>query len=208
MSQLILIRHGETVWNRERRMQGHSDSPLSDIGVRQARLLAQRLKEMEFSTLYCSDSGRAHHTARSVAEVTGHQLIVEPRLRERNFGVFEGLTGPEMQTRYPEDYAKFKSRDPHYAVPGGESATAFRDRALACLTEIAGRHADELVVVVTHGLVCDVAYRAANGIDLMAPRDFDLVNAGINRFRYEGGAWHAEVWGDAGHLDADLTTVT
>ena len=208
MSQLILIRHGETVWNRERRMQGHSDSPLSDIGLRQARLLALRLKEIEFAALYSSDSGRAQHTARSVAEVTGHALIVEPRLRERHFGVFEGLTGDEMQAQHPDAYARFKSRDPHYAVPGGESATAFRDRALACLTEIAGRHANDTVVIVTHGLVCDVAYRAAHGIELMARRDFELVNAGLNRFRYEESRWHLDGWGDAGHLAADLTTVT
>jgi probable phosphoglycerate mutase len=207
MSHLILIRHGETVWNRERRMQGQSDSPLSDTGVRQARLLARRMQEFDFTSLYSSDSGRAHHTARSVAEVTGHELIVDPRLRERHFGVFEGLTGPEMQAQHPEAYARFKSRDPHYVVPGGESAAAFRDRALACLIEIAERHADELVVVVTHGLVCDVAYRAANGIELMAPRDFDLVNTGLNRFRYEGGAWHVEAWGDASHLDAGLATI-
>jgi probable phosphoglycerate mutase len=74
--------------------------------------------------------------------------------------------------------------------------------------EIAGRHAQEVVVVVTHGLVCDIAYRAAHGIDLMARRDFDLVNAGLNRFRYEQDKWQCEVWGDAGHLDAELTTVT
>ena len=208
MTQLILIRHGETVWNRERRMQGQADSPLSDVGLRQARLLAHRLQQIEFKSLYCSDSGRAHHTARTIAELTGHELIVEPRLRERHFGVFEGLTGPEIQAQHPEAYVRFKSRDPHYAVPGGESATAFRDRAIACLVEIAGRHAQEIVVVVTHGLVCDIAYRAAHGIDLMARRDFDLVNAGINRFRYEQDKWHLEVWGDAGHLNAELTTVT
>ena len=208
MTRLILIRHGETVWNREHRMQGHSDSPLSDTGKLQASLLAQRMSQFDFSSFYCSDSGRAHHTARIVAGVTGHALIVEPRLRERHFGVFEGLTGPEMQAQHPEAYARFKSRDPLYAVPGGESAQAFRDRALACLAEIATRHAGELVVVVTHGLVCDVAYRAAKGIDLMAPRNFDLVNAGINRFRIEGDAWHAEVWGDASHLQAGITTVT
>jgi 2,3-bisphosphoglycerate-dependent phosphoglycerate mutase len=208
MTQLILIRHGETVWNREHRMQGQSDSPLSETGVRQARLLARRLKEIEFNSLYCSDSGRAHHTARAVAEETGHELIVEPRLRERHFGVFEGLTGPEIEAQHPEAYARFKSRDPHYAMPGGESAAAFRDRALACLAEIAGRHVNDVVVIVTHGLVCDMAYRAAHGIELMARRDFELVNAGLNRFRYEDGVWHIDVWGDAAHLAPGLTTVT
>jgi probable phosphoglycerate mutase len=205
---MILIRHGETVWNREHRMQGHSDSPLSETGLEQARLLAQRMTSFDFSTLYCSDSGRAHHTARIVAGATGHPLQVEPRLRERHFGVFEGLTGPEMQAQHAEAYERFKSRDPDYAVPGGESAQAFRNRALSCLMEIAQRHPGELVVVVTHGLVCDVAYREAKGIDLMARRDFDLVNAGINRFRIDDGKWHAEVWGDASHLHAGLTTVT
>ena len=205
---MILIRHGETVWNREHRMQGHSDSPLSETGLVQVSLLAQRMSNFDFSALYCSDSGRAQHTARIVAEATGHDLIIESRLRERNFGVFEGLTGPEMQLQHAEAYARFKSRDPHYAVPGGESAQAFRDRAFTCLTEIASRHPGELVVVVTHGLVCDITYREAKGIDLRARRDFDLVNAGINRFRIEAGAWHAEVWGDASHLHAGVTTVT
>ena len=208
MTQLILIRHGETVWNRERRMQGQSDSPLSETGLRQARLLARRLKEIKFTALYCSDSGRAHHTARTVAEVTGHALIVEPRLRERHFGVFEGLTGSEIEARHPDAYVRFKSRDPEYAVPGGESAAEFRDRALACLAEIAGRHVNEVVVVITHGLVCDIAYRAAHGIELMARRDYELVNAGLNRFRYEKDRWQCEVWGDAGHLAPELTTVT
>lgn len=208
MTQLILIRHGETEWNRQHRMQGQSDSPLTETGLRQARLLGQRMRDFEFAALYCSDSGRAHHTARCVTEATGHALTVDPRLRERHFGVFEGLTGPEMQAQYPDAYARFKSRDAHYAAPGGESAQAFRDRAFACLNEIAARHADDLVVVVTHGLVCDIAYRAANGIDLMARRDFALVNTGLNRFRIDNGAWRLEAWGEAGHLDATDTTVT
>jgi probable phosphoglycerate mutase len=208
MSQLILIRHGETEWNRERRMQGHADSPLSEKGMRQAILLAQRMKNIGFTAFYSSDSGRACETARFITDATGRPVLLEPRLRERNFGVFEGLTGPEMQERHPEAYARFKSREPDYVVPGGESARAFRDRALACLAEIAAHHVNELVVVVTHGLVCDVAYRAAYGIDLMAPRNFELVNAGINRFRFDGAAWHCEVWGDAGHLEAGLQSST
>ena len=207
-THFILIRHGETLWNLERRMQGQADSPLSDKGLRQASLLAQRMKEIEFTALYSSDSGRARDTARSIAAATGHRLIEDPRLRERNFGVFEGLTGPEMQKRHPEVYARFKSREPDYAVPGGESAAAFRDRALAGLAEIATRHANELVVVVTHGLVCDVTYRAAYGMDLMAPRHFELVNAGLNRFRFDGAAWKCDVWGDAEHLDDELRSST
>lgn len=208
MTQLILIRHGETVWNQQRRMQGHSDSPLSETGVRQAQLLACRLKQIAFSTLYSSDSGRAHHTARSVAEVTGHPIVLEPRLRERHFGVFEGLTGSEIEASYPADYARFKSRDQAHVIPGGESAAQFRARVSACLHEIAGRHARELVVVITHGLVLDVFYRAALGIPPELPRMHELVNAGINRLRYNGGAWHIEAWADASHLDEGMLTST
>ncbi|TSA42342.1 MAG: histidine phosphatase family protein [Betaproteobacteria bacterium] len=206
MTQIILIRHGETVWNQQRRMQGHSDSPLSETGVRQARLLARHLKQIAFSVLYSSDSGRAQHTARSVSEVTGHDIVLEPRLRERHFGVFEGLTGSEIEAQYPADYARFKSRDQAHVIPGGESGSAFRARVLGCLHEIAGRHAGELVVVITHGLVLDVLYRKALGIAPELPRIHELVNAGINRLRYDGGAWHIEVWGDGSHLDESLLT--
>lgn len=208
MTQLILIRHGETVWNQQRRMQGHSDSPLSETGVRQAQLLARHLKQVAFSALYSSDSGRAQHTARSVAEVTGHDVILEPRLRERHFGIFEGLTGGEIAANYPEDYARFKNRDQAYVIPGGESALQFRARVTACFEEIAGRHNGDLVVVITHGLVLDVLYRAALGIPPELPRIHELVNAGINRLRYDAGAWHIEVWADASHLDAGMLTST
>ena len=206
MTQFILIRHGETLWNRERRMQGHTDTLLSETGVRQARLLAQRLAQVEFDALYSSDSSRARETARSVAAVTGHELSVEPRLRERHFGVFEGLTGAEIEASYPDEYLRFKSRDPDFVVPGGESAHAFRARALGCLHEIAQRHADDVVVVVTHGLVLDLAYRAARDLPPEASRDAELINTGLNIFHYESGRWRLERWGDAAHL-ADAAIV-
>jgi len=208
MTQVILIRHGETVWNQQRRMQGHSDSPLSEIGVRQAQLLGRHLKQIAFSALYSSDSGRAQHTARSVAGFTGHDVILEPRLRERHFGVFEGLTGKEIEANFPTDYARFKSRDQAHVIPGGESASQFRARVAACFDEIARRHNGDLVVVITHGLVLDVLYRAALGIPPELPRIHELVNAGINRLRFDGGAWHIEAWADASHLDAGMLTST
>ena len=203
---LILIRHGETVWNKERRMQGHSDSPLSEKGLRQAQLLGKRMAQMKFDALYSSDSGRAHHTARCVAEATGHRIIVEPRLRERNFGVLEGLTREEMEARYPDEYARFKSRDPHFEMPRGESGTAFRRRAVDCMDEIVARHPRQLVVVVTHGLVLDVFYRIAMGIAFEERRIHELVNAGLNRLRHDGGTWHIEAWGDGSHLEEGMLT--
>lgn len=200
MTRLILVRHGETVWNRERRMQGHRDSPLSEHGKWQADRVARRLAQQSFAALYSSDLGRAYLTAKSVSDATGHEIVADAELRERHFGVFEGLTVEEISSGYPDEYLRFKSRDPDYAVPGGESARAFRDRCIACLERIARRHAGDDVVVVTHGLVLDMLYRAAHGMDLEAPRPVPLLNASLNVFLHAGDVWHAETWGDVGHL--------
>lgn len=202
MTQLILIRHGETLWNRELRMQGHRDSPLTDTGMHQARRLGQRLADLSFSRLYSSDLGRAYETARSVAGVTGHEIATDARLRERHFGVFEGLTGDEIAARFPDEFKCFKSRNPAFVVPGGESAQQFRERCLAGLEDIADRNSGATVVVVTHGLVLDIAYREAHGIELGAPRLVPLLNASLNVFHYGNRHWHCETWGDVSHLDA------
>lgn len=199
-AQLILVRHGETVWNREQRMQGHRDSPLSELGVWQAGQLARRLERLPFAALYSSDLGRAYRTARSVADATGHEIVTDAGLRERHFGVFEGLTAEEIESSYAGEYLRFRSRDPDYVVPGGESARAFRDRCLACLEEIAQRHARLPVVVVTHGLVLDAIYRAAQGIPIDKPRTFPLLHASLNVFTRLGGGWRADSWGDVAHL--------
>ena len=206
MTQLILVRHGETVWNRQGRMQGQQDSPLSDTGMRQARQVALRLKGTAFAALYSSDLGRAHQTAERIAGETGHAIITDARLRERHFGAFEGLTGAEIRSRHPVEYERFKSRDPAYAMPGGESALAFRDRCLACLGEIARRHAGDTVVVVTHGLVLDMLHRAAHAIALDQPRALELLNASLNTFRHAPGGWQAVTLGDVSHLTDEAVT--
>lgn len=206
MTQLILIRHGETVWNREHRMQGQHDSPLTEVGVRQAHLLGRRFKDEIFGALYSSDLGRAHQTAHSIAEATGSRIIVDRRLRERHFGVFEGLTGTEIEHNYPHEYLRFKSRDPAFVVTGGESARQFQVRCMDCLSELAVRHAGERIVVVTHGLVLDMMYRAAYLLALEQPRPVPLLNASLNIFRYSDERWHCDGWGDVAHLEEVAVT--
>lgn len=201
MTQIILIRHGETEWNRERRMQGHTDTPLTDAGLAQAEALGRRLAGSRFAALYSSDLSRAWHTAVVIAGRTGHEVIADPRLRERAFGIFEGLTAEEMEARHPEEFERFQSRDPDYVIPGGESAREFHSRCLACLADIAQRHSDGSVVVITHGLVLDAAYRAARALAFDAPRGVPLLNGSLNVFSYAGGAWRVESWGDVGHLE-------
>jgi probable phosphoglycerate mutase len=206
VARVILIRHAETPWNRERRMQGHIDTPLSDAGRAQAAALGRRLADSEFGALYSSDLARAHETARAIAERAGCGIVADARLRERSFGIFEGLTYAEMAAQHPDDFARFDSRDPEYVMPGGESARAFWDRCLDCLAEIGERHAGSAVVVVTHGLVLDAVYREAHGLAYHDPRPVPLVNASINVFAYDGGVWRMESWGDVAHLDPGLVT--
>jgi 2,3-bisphosphoglycerate-dependent phosphoglycerate mutase len=206
MTDILLVRHGETLWNQQGRMQGQQDSPLTELGVRQARLLARRLKDVSFVALYSSDLGRAYRTAVSIADETGHEIVSDVRLRERNFGIFEGLTNAEIKQRYPDHHAIFSARDPYFVMPGGESAVAFRDRCLACLAEIAARHAGEATVVVAHGLVLDAAYRAAHGMQIEQPRGFPLLNCSINTFRYADGTWSALAMCDVTHFGASDVT--
>jgi probable phosphoglycerate mutase len=204
---LIVIRHGETAWNRERRMQGTTDTQLSDVGREQASAVGRRLAGRAFAALYTSDLSRARDTAHAIARHTGLDFVTDPRLQERRFGIFEGLTAEEIVARFPDEHARFASRDPDYAVPGGESARSFTQRCIGCLAEIAGRHPGHEVVVVTHGLVLDSLYRAAHGLDHGARRPVPLINASLNVFGYDGAAWRLEVWGDISHLAADQVTV-
>ena len=204
---VIVVRHAETTWNRERRMQGTTDTVLSDTGRAQAESVGRRLANESFSGLYSSDLSRAQDTAREIARHTQRTLQLDPRLRERAFGVFEGLTADEIRSRYPEEYACFASRDPDYEVPGGESARGFTRRCLDCLSEIAGRHSGEEIVVVTHGLVLDALYRAAHALDHGAPRPVPLINASLNFFAYRDRAWSLLRWGDVTHLAEGEITV-
>lgn len=204
---LIVVRHAGTAWNREKRMQGTTDTPLSDVGRVQAQALARRLAGEAFAALYSSDLSRARDTAHAIAQRSGRELVLEPRLRERAFGVFEGLVADEIRARFPQEHARFASRDPDYEVPGGESARGFTERCLGCLAEIAGRHAGEDVVVVTHGLVLDSLYRAAHGLDHGVQRPVPLINASLNLFEYGSSSWRMVEWGDVSHLAEEEVTV-
>src|SRR5690242_14633994 len=127
MTELLVVRHGETEWNLQGRMQGQQDSPLTPLGLQQARQLARRLRAVPHVALYSSDLGRAHRTARCVADETKQAIVSDKGLRERTFGIFEGLTNAEIQVKHPDLYVPFSKRDPHFAMPGGESAAQFRE---------------------------------------------------------------------------------
>jgi probable phosphoglycerate mutase len=204
--QVIIVRHGQTQWNIRQIRQGHLDSELTEKGLAQAQALGKRLARESFSALYSSDLGRAVHTARLIAEVTGHEIVTDTRLRERHLGLFQGLSGDEIKAQYPEEYHLHRTRGPEYVIPGGESVRQQVARNVNFLNEVAVKHTGEKVVVVTHGGVVSGLFRYILNIPLEAPRRFEFVNAGINVFAYEEGNWILRTWGDVSHLDPGAAT--
>lgn len=202
VTRLLLIRHGETAWNAEHRIQGHLDIPLSQTGIRQSALLAARLASERVHAVYSSELLRAWLTAVPVAERLCVPLVAEARLRERAFGIFEGLTLAEIAARYPDDFRRWRQREPEWQLQGGETGQQLIDRVLAALHDLALRHAGQTVVAVTHGGVLDVAYRAARALAWDAPREHQMLNAAINRIAASVAPLRLtiEAWSDTDHL--------
>ena len=200
-TRLIAVRHGETAWNANTRLQGHQDIGLNEKGLWQARRLAQALAHEPLAAVYSSDLARAWQTAQEIAR--GHALPVnaETRLRERAFGHFEGRTFLDIERELPEQARLWRTRDPEFAPEGGESLLQFRARVTEAVAELAARHTGELVLLVAHGGVMDVMYRAATGQELQAPRTWQLGNASINRMLWTGQGLTLVGWADDMHLD-------
>lgn len=203
MPLLSIIRHGETEWNRQRRIQGQGDSALTTVGLRQAEAVARRIRQVAPTRLVSSDLGRTIQTAEPIATATTLNLETDSGLRERSFGIFEGLTRGEIEGRYPEQHALWQARDPAFVIPGGESLLALRERVAAVLERIASHSTGE-VVIVTHGGVLDAIYRIALGLSMHAPRTWKLLNASVNQveigFTAEAAAWRLHDWADTRHL--------
>lgn len=201
-TRIIAIRHGETPWNVDKRIQGHIDIPLNDTGLRQARLAAQALAGEAIQAIYSSDLARARATAEAVARPHGLPVRPHAGLRERQFGRFEGLTFTEIDTSWPEQALHWRKRTPHWEPPeGGESLLALRERVGATLQALAERHPGEQIVVVAHGGVLDALYRLATGQPVDAPRTWELPNAAINRVLWTPQGFTLVGWSDTLHLD-------
>lgn len=156
MARLILVRHGATDWNGERRWQGQADPPLNARGLEQAAALAQVLQGSGMSALYSSDLQRACQTAEALSLASGLPLNLEPRLREVHLGEWQGLLTDEIRTRYAEAFER-RSQDPmSIAPPGGETGLQVQQRALAAVEEILRRHPEETVGIVSHGFTLAV----------------------------------------------------
>ena len=202
-TRILAIRHGETAWNVDTRIQGHLDIPLNETGLQQARWLAQTLAGRdELHAIYASDLSRAHLTAQTIANTAGLSVTAHPGLRERSFGDFQGRTFAEIEVELPDDAHHWRKRTPEWTPPGaGESLIALRERVLATVDELASRHVGQQIALVAHGGVMDVLYRAATRLDLQAPRTWLLPNTAVNRLLWTPQGLSLVGWADTSHLD-------
>ena len=179
MGTLLIVRHGETEWNAEGRIQGHTDIGLSENGAQQARSLGQRLADRQIDVAYSSDLKRTSETARLAL---GHRNVVlneTPRLREYHKGIFEGMTLTEIQTQFPDEYPKYLEKDLSYAPEGGETTRDVSTRMASIFQEIKAKHLDETVLVVSHGGALRAAMVSLLGMPLEGNWSFVFGNCGL-----------------------------
>jgi len=200
VTRLIAVRHGETAWNVDTRLQGQLDIPLNATGTWQAERLGEALADEPIAAVYASDLSRAWQTAQAIAAPHRIEIVADVGLRERNFGHFEGKTFAHIEAELPEQARLWRTWDTTFAPTGGESLIVFRDRVIATASAIAASHLGELVVLVAHGGVMDVLYRAATRQELQAPRTWQLGNAAINRLLWTPQGLSLVGWSDIAHL--------
>jgi len=201
VTRVLAVRHGETAWNVENRIQGQLDIALNDLGRWQALRLAAALAGETVDAIYTSDLRRTVDTAAPTARGCNVAHVTDPGLRERSFGAFEGLTFTEIEQRWPEQSARWRSRDPEFGAEGGETLSAFYARSVATTARLVAAHPGQTIMIVTHGGVLDCLYRAASRIALDAPRSWKIGNASINRLLYTPQGFTLVGWSDDHHLE-------
>ena len=199
--KIYLVRHGESTWNLEKRLQGHLDGSLSLNGIRQAEKVGATL-ENKISRVYSSDLERARATAEIIVKKCSVKLDNDERLRERNLGIFQGLTLLEVEAKYPEMYNKFISGDPDFIIPKGESISQTSKRINSFLNELINEKDEDNICIVTHDGIINIALREILGFSSNLPEKFILSNGSISQvfYDYEQASWFALSIGEILHL--------
>jgi 2,3-bisphosphoglycerate-dependent phosphoglycerate mutase len=204
MTRVILIRHGQTIWNLEKREMGQLDSQLSEKGEMQAKALAKRLENVHFSALYSSDLGRALQTAQYISEISGKVIITDTELRERNMGIFQGYTREEIAKKYPDEWAAHNSPAKFdYVIPNGESQRQRHERSIRAFNRLADNHSEEQIVIVSHAGILRTIFEYVLCLPPGNEGRFKRRNATYNVFCKENEQWSLDVWGDTSHLGSD-----
>ena len=197
-----MVRHGETEWNRQGLLQGHLDSPLSELGVNQANALSEYFSKCKWDLIVSSDLNRAVRTSEIIKGPSGQKILTDSRLRERDLGVAQGLTIKDFAEKYPEESIKFSDGCEDYVIPGGESISQRYNRSIACIREYAELYEGRNIIIVTHGGVLDGVFRFAAKMPLSQPRTFSLFNASVNTIQIQDDLWNIVTWGYVEHLRA------
>lgn len=202
-TRFCLVRHGETNWNAEGRLQGHTDIDLNPHGEAQAAQMAKAIKaiDLQFDVLYTSDLQRAAKTAAAIEKLFNTKAIVNASLRERHLGVLQGMRTDEVPVLEPELWERHINRDIHQDLRGGESIAKFAERIHAALEQIRQEHAGKTVLLVSHGGALDMMYRLASNQALDAPKAVSVPNASLNWIGHDGNKWKVDRWADTTHLD-------
>lgn len=193
-TSIYLVRHGETEWNVSKVVQGQADSPLTYAARDRALALSPIIGRLAPEVIVCSDSGRAQNTAARLNDVAGADIELDVDLRERHFGIMQGMTFDEFAAKHPEIAEKCKN-DPGYAIEGGESPIEFEERCRACVRRIVQRHVGKRILVVTHGGVLSAVFRMVVGLDTASVRRFSIPNLAINLVTVNNDLWRLEIWG-------------
>ena len=202
----MLVRHGQSTWNQEHRIQGQLDPPLSEHGRQQAALLGARLVGRRFAGFYASDLRRAFETAEIIGAAIQVSPTPLPSLREIFLGEWEGLTTEEIAQRYTEAWAAWV-KEPHWdLVPGGEGEAAFEDRVAAAIQDLTGLHPHGDVLVVTHGGVIQVALHRIIGQASRGLFPFKIQNASISLVERRDGRSIIAGVNDIAHLESVAAT--
>lgn len=202
ITRLILIRHGESTWNRERRIQGQLDPPLSELGREQALRVARRLSTRRVEAIYTSDLRRAAQTAEPIADSLGVELTPAPDLREIFLGDWEGLLTDEIATRFPDAWDEW-TREPSWdVVPGGEGAAAFERRVESAVVQLVKRHPQGDVIVVTHGGVIQIALHQVVGRSSHGIFAFRISNGSVSVVEQRNGRRVIARVNDTSHLES------
>lgn len=188
VTTLCLVRHGQSTWNAQRRIQGQLDPPLSELGKNQAELVAKRLKGKPWSSLYSSDLNRAHWTAKAISKHIGLTVNIKKELRERSHGKREGMFIDDARKKYP---------DPDDPKIEGETDQALRDRALKAFEGIRDTHLGENIVVVTHGAIMRSFLEAVLG----PLKSLPILNTSCTLLKWDGESWECEYIADASHIE-------
>jgi len=203
-TRIIAVRHGETDWNVDARIQGQTDIGLNDTGRWQAERVGEALAREPIEAVYSSDLGRAHQTAQAIARHNAAPVIPHQGLRERCFGMFEGHTFDEIHRTWPEHAQSWRKRVPDWEPPqGGESLLALRARVAGTVRAVAASHGGQQIVLVAHGGVLDALYRLATGQEVNSPRTWQLPNGAINRLLWTPSGLTLVGWSDVAHLDRE-----